>query len=173
MEAVEQNTDLLNEIAEAALTTPGDARDAWRVIGACLAGGRELPDWVKEYLRGASAKVALLEDAGSVLEQLGNGVAWPRIATALGLYLNSEEIQTHPPKAHYDSLTIFSTIATWRLEAHKKGDKVSLLKCFEQYINDVLDGDGEEETVKTAYYRGRAIAEAEIGLLDAVAERGA
>lgn len=172
MEAVEQNSDLLNEIAVAARTTPGDARDAWRVIGVCLADGRELPDWVKEYLRGASAKVALLEDAGSV-EQLGNGVAWPRIATALGLYLNSEEIQTHPPKAHYDSLTVFSTIAAWRLEAHKKGGKLSLLKCFEQYINDVLEGDGEEETVKTAYYRGRAIAEAEIGLLDAVAARSA
>jgi hypothetical protein len=131
-----------------------------------------LPDWVKEYLWGASAKVALLEDSGSV-EQLGNGVAWPRIATALGLYPDSEEIQTHPPKAHFDSLTVFSTIAAWRLAALNKGKKESLLKCFERYINEVLDGDGEEETVKTAYYRGRAIAEAEIGLLDAIAERGA
>lgn len=88
MEAVEQNPDHLNEIADVTRATPADARDAWRVIGECLAEGVNLPDWVKGYLLQVSAKVAGLQDAGSV-EALGNGLKWPSIAEALGFYPES------------------------------------------------------------------------------------
>lgn len=170
MEAVEQNPDHLNEIADATLTTPGDARDAWRVIGECLAEGVDLPDWVKDYLLGVSAKVAGLQDAGSV-ETLGNGVKWPSIASALGFYPESADVQTKPKKAMWDSLTVFSVIAGWRLEAHNAEKKLSLEEYFKRYVLERLNDRDHEETVKTAYYRGRAIAEAEIGLLDAVEAR--
>lgn len=170
MEAVEPNPDHLNEIADAAITTPCDARDAWQVIGTCLAEGADLPTWVKGYLLRVSAKVAGLQDPGSV-ETLGNGLKWPTLAAALGFHPESADVQTKPKKARYDSLTVFSTIAAWRLEAHNRDEKGALLKCFERYINEILDGDGEEETIKTAYYRGRAIAEAEIGLLNAIEAR--
>lgn len=170
MEAVEQNPDHLNEIADVARATPADARDAWRVIGECLAEGVNLPDWVKGYLLQVSAKVAGLQDAGSV-ETLGNGLKWPSIAGAFGFYPASVEGQMRPPKAYYDSLTVFSVIAGWRLEAHNAETKLSLEACFKRYVLERLNDRDHEETVKTAYYRGRAIAEAEIGLLDAIEAR--
>lgn len=156
--AVEQNSGLLNEIAEDYLTTPGDARDAWQVIGICLADGRDLPDWIREYLLNASANVARLESLDGV-------------ATALGFYPESVDVQTKPKKAMWDSLTIFSVIAGWRREAHNAGDKLSLADCFARYVTERLNDRDHEETVKTAYYRGKAIAEDEIGLLDMVAKR--
>lgn len=158
MEAVEQNPDHLNEIADVAITTPGDARDAWQVIGTCLADGRDLPAWVKDYLRDASAKVARIESREDV-------------ASALGFYPESADVQTKPKKAMWDSLTVFSVIAGWRLEAHNAETKLSLKDCFERYIRERLNDRDHEETVKTAYYRGKAIAEAEIGLVDAIEAR--
>ncbi len=158
MEAVEQNPDDLNEIADAARTTHGDARDAWRVIGECLAEGADLPDWVTGYLQDASAKVARI-------------AALDEVATALGFYPESVDVQTKPKKAMWDSLTVFSVIAGWRREARNDGKKLSLADCFERYVIERLNDRDHEETVKTAYYRGRAIAEAEIGLLDALEAR--
>ena len=160
MKAVEQNSDLLNEIAEAARTIPGDARDAWQVIGARLAAGHDLPTWVKEYLRDSAANVACLDNLEGT-------------ASAFGFYPDSDDAQTKPKKALWDSLTVFSVIAGWRREAHNAGHKLSLEACFKRYILERLNDRDHEETVKTAYYRGRAIAEAEIGLLDALAARGA
>jgi len=157
--AVEQNSDDLNEIADAYLTTPGDARDAWQVIGTCLADGRDLPDWVKGYLLRVSAKVARIDDLDAV-------------AGAFGFYPESVEVQTRPPKAYYDSLTVFSVIAGWRREAHNAGRKVSLADCFARYVSERLGDRENEETVKTAYYRGKEIAEDEIALLGAIVERG-
>lgn len=159
MKAVEQSSDLLNEIAGAYLTTPGEARDAWQVIGTCLADGRDLPDWVKAYLLRVSAKVARI-----------NGV--DGVAGAFEFHPESVDVQTRPPKAYYDSLTVFSVIAGWRREAHNAGRKVSLADCFARYVSECLGDRENEETVKTAYYRGKEIAEDEIALLWAVAERG-
>lgn len=159
MKAVEQNSDDLNEIAYAYLTTPGDARDAWQVIGTCLADGRDLPDWVKGYLRRVSAKVGQI-----------NGL--DGVAAAFEFHPESVEVQTRPPKAYYDSLTVFSVIAGWRREARNAGQKLSLAACFARYVSERLGDRENEETVKTAYYRGKAIAEDEIALLGAVAERG-
>ena len=169
MEAVEQNFDDLNEIAEAYLTTPGEARDAWQVIGTCLADGRDLPDWVKGYLLRVAGNVAGLQDAGSVAT-LGNGVEWPSIAEALGFYPESVEVQTRPPKAYNDSLTVFSVIAGWRREARNAGRKLTLATCFARYVSERLNDRDHEETVKTAYYRGKDIAEDEIGLEGAIAK---
>lgn len=157
--AVEQNSSFLNEIAEDYLTTPGDARDAWQVIGACLADGRDLPDWVKNYLLDASAKVARLDGLDGV-------------ASAFGFHPETIEVQTRPPKAYYDSLTVFSVVAGWRREAQNAGKKLSLSECFGIYVSKHLTDRENEETVKTAYYRGKAIAEAEIGLSEVIAERG-
>jgi hypothetical protein len=172
MKAVEQNSDLLNEIADAYLTTPGDARDAWQVIGICLAAERDLPDWVKGYLIGASAKVAKLVDMGET-EKLGpDRLAWPRAASALGFYPESADHQTKPKWAFYDSLTVYSVIAGWQGQAAKEGRKLSLAKCFKRYVDEHLNYAGDEQTIKTTYYRGKAIAEAEIGLSEAIAERG-
>lgn len=157
MKAVEQNSDDLNEIAEAYLTTPGDARDAWQVIGTCLSDGRDLPDWVKAYLLRVAGNVARLEGLGGA---------------AFGFHPESMDVQTRPPKAYYDSLTVFSVIAGWRREACNAGRKLSLADCFARYVIEHLTDRENEETVKTAYYRGKAIAEDEIALLGAVAEGG-
>ena len=64
-------------------------------------------------------------------------------------------MQTKPKYAYYDSLTVFSVIA-----------------CFRRYVSEYLTDRENEETVKTAYFRGKAIAEDEIALLGAVTERG-
>lgn len=159
MKAVEQNFDDLNEIAEAYLTTPGDARDAWQVIGTCLADGRELPEWVKAYLLRVSAKVARIDGPDGV-------------AAAFDFHPESVDVQTKPKKALWDSLTVFSVIAGWRREARNSGQKLSLAACFARYVSERLNDRDNEETVKTAYYRGKEIAEDEIALLGAVAERG-
>lgn len=172
MKAVEQNSDLLNEIADDYLTTPGDARDAWQVIGICLADGRDLPDWVKGYLLRVSAKVAQLEDMGRT-EKLGpERLEWPCAASALSFYPESVDVQTKPRWAYYDSLTVFEVVTGWQRKAAKEGRKLSLAKCFKRYVDERLKGNGDEQTIKTTYYRGKAIAEDEIALLGAVAERG-
>ena len=81
-------------------------------------------------------------------------------------------MQTKPKKALWDSLTVFSVIAGWRRETRNTGRKLSLAACFARYVSERLNDRNNEETVKTAYYRGKAIAEDEIALLGAVAERG-
>jgi hypothetical protein len=159
MKAVEQNSDDLNEIAEAYLTTPGDARDAWQVIGTCLSDGRVLPDWVQGYLLRVARDVAQLDGLDGV-------------AAAFGFHPESIDVQTRPPKAYYDSLTVFSVIAGWRRKALNAGQKLSLADCFARYVSEHLTDRENEETVKTAYYRGKAIAEDEIGLVRAIGKHG-
>lgn len=65
-------------------------------------------------------------------------------------------------KAFYDPIEVFSTVTAWR---QVEGKKPSLLNCFERYINECKSGRGEEETIKTAYYRGLRMAENEILLM--------
>ena len=65
----------------------------------------------------------------------------------------SQEPEQQPSKAFYDPIEVFSTVTAWR---QIEGKKPSLLACFERYINERLKGGGEEETIKTAYYRGLA-----------------
>ncbi|MEM7441406.1 MAG: hypothetical protein AAF393_17580 [Pseudomonadota bacterium] len=77
------------------------------------------------------------------------------------------EPQEKPTKAYYDPIEIFSTVTGWR-QAEKR---TSLQKCFERYINERLNGHGEEETLKTAYYRGRRMAENEIALTQALSQQ--
>jgi hypothetical protein len=161
--AVEQNPDFLNEITDDWFKFPGDAHHAWKVVTRCVDEGREIPDWVKRYLR----KVAVFTEGFDRHRDGTDG-----LANALGFFPESEEPQTRPAKALYDSLDVFSTIAAWRLKAHNNGEKLSLLTCFERYINEKLNGRGEEETIKTAYYRGKAIAEDEIAFGEMMAERG-
>ena len=115
--------------------------------------------------------MAGLQDAGSVAT-LGNGEVWPSIAKALGFYPESVDVQTRPPKAYNDSLTVFSVIAGWRREAHNAGRKLSLASCFARYVSERLNDRDNEETVKTAYYRGKDIAEDEIRQSEALATRG-
>lgn len=163
MKSVEQNSDDLNEIAEAYLMTPGEARDAWQVIGTCLADGRDLPDWVKGYLLRVSGRVATVDRTRDGSDA---------VATALGFHLESADHQTKPKWAFYDSLAVYSVIAGWQGQAAKEGRKLTLAKCFKRYVDESLKGTGDEQTIKTTYYRGKAIAEDEIALLGVVAERG-
>ncbi len=158
MKAVEQNLDFLNEIADSAITTSGDARDAWRVIGVCLNEGRDLPEWIKAYLQTTAGKVETSKHED--------------MALALGFYPESEETHTKPAKAYYDSLTVFSVITGWRREAVNDGRKVSLADCFERYVIEHLNEREHEETVKTAYYRGKKIARAEIELSNVLEKKG-
>ncbi len=67
---------------------------------------------------------------------------------------------------------MFSVIAGWQREAVNEGRKLSLAKCFKRYVDERLKGTGDEQTIKTTYNRGKAIAEDEIELLGAIAERG-
>lgn len=157
MKAVEQNSNSLNEIAEAFVTTKSGARDAWRVIEICLTEDCELPEWVKAYLVKAAGKVQQAE-----LENM---------AAALEIHPESEDFETKPTKAYFDSLTVFSVVAGWRREAENAGKKVSLESCFERYVTERLSDRDHEATVKTAYYRGEAIAKNEIALSDMIAKR--
>ena len=50
MKSVEQESKSLNEIADAANTTAGDARDAWRVVGICIAEGRDFPSYARKLV---------------------------------------------------------------------------------------------------------------------------
>lgn len=158
MKAVEQNSDFLNEIADAAITTPGDARNAWRVISVCFTEGRDLPDWIRAYLQTTAGKIETSKHED--------------MAMALGFYPEAKEPQTKSAKAFYDSLAVFSVIAGWRREAVNEGLKVSLADCFERYVSVHLNDREHEETVKTAYYRGKTIAEAEIELSTLLEEQG-
>lgn len=56
-------------------------------------------------------------------------------------------------------------VTQWR---QIEGKKPSLQACFERYINEFLNGRGEEETLKTAYYRGLRIAQNEIAFMETV-----
>lgn len=76
------------------------------------------------------------------------------------------EREVKPSKEYYDAMDVFSTVTAWR-----QAEKVSLQKCFERYINDMLRGRGEEETIKTAYYRGMRMAKNEIAFMEAIANR--
>ena len=106
-----------------------------------------------------AAKVARIDDLDGV-------------AGAFGFYPESVEMLTRPPKAYYDSLTVFSFISGWRREAHNAGRKVSLADCFARYVSERLGDRENEETVRAAFYRGKEIAEDEIALLRAVDDRG-
>ena len=76
------------------------------------------------------------------------------------------EPEAKPSKEFYDAIDVFSTVAAWR-----QAEKISLQKCFARYINDRLKGRGEEETLKTAYYRGLRLAQNEIAFLEAIAAK--
>ncbi|WP_170571179.1 hypothetical protein [Ruegeria atlantica] len=78
-----------------------------------------------------------------------------------------EEPKEPTSKAYYDPMDVFSLVSQWR---QVDGKKPSLEKCFEQYINERLGGRGEEQTVKTAYYRGLRIAQNEIKFMQMLAE---
>ena len=77
-----------------------------------------------------------------------------------------QERRPTPTKAFYDPMDVFSTVTAWR-----QVGRISLQRCFERYINERLNGRGEEETLKTAYYRGLRMAENEIAFMDAIAKR--
>lgn len=123
------------------------------MIGACLTAGRDLPDWVKAYL---------LRVAGNVAEV--NGL----VAPPFEFYPESEDVQTRRKKGFYDDLAVFSLIEGWRLEAHNADKKLTLQECFERYVIECEKGNAEEETIKTAYYKGRAIAANELALAEAM-----
>lgn len=131
--AVEQNPDVLNEIADAWFDEAGDARKAWEVIARCIDEERVFPAWVLRFLR--------------------------RVADDPPL---PEEPEPQPTKAYYDPMGVFSVVTAWR---QVEGKKPSLLACFERYINECEGGRGEEETIKTAYYRGLRIAQNEIAFM--------
>jgi hypothetical protein len=133
---VEQNSDELNEIADAWFDDAGDAAKAWEVIAHCIDEGRSFPAWVLHYLR-----------------RLADDPPLP------------QEPEPRPSKAYYDPMEIFSTVTHWRQVEDKKP---TLQACFERYINECLNGRGEEETLKTAYYRGLRIAQNEIAFMQAV-----
>ena len=75
------------------------------------------------------------------------------------------EPQKKPTKAYYDPIDVFSTVTAWR-----QAEEISLEDCFERYLNDRLNGNGEEQTLKTTYYRGLRMAQNEIALMQAIAE---
>lgn len=75
------------------------------------------------------------------------------------------EPDERPSKAYYDPVEIFSTVTQWR---QVEGKKPSLQACFERFINECLNGRGEEETLKTTYYRGLRIAQNEIAFMETV-----
>lgn len=118
--AVEQNSDELNEIADAWFEDAGDPEKAWQVIARCIDEGRAFPEWVLIYLRRLADDPPLPEDSGS-----------------------------SPSKAFYNPMDVFSMVTRWR---QVEGKKPSLQSCFERYINELENGRGEEETIKTAYY---------------------
>lgn len=155
--------DFLNEIGEAWFDDPGEGHHAWAVIAECLDEGRKLPAWVLRYLRGIAGFVEQWDRARDGTDVL---------AEVLGFEGETPDVQTKPPKAKHDSLDVFSTVAGWRVEAHNAGTKLSLQACFERYINECLGGEGEEETLKTAYYRGKPIAEEELHREAQLIERG-
>ncbi|MEL7445475.1 MAG: hypothetical protein AAGK02_06645 [Pseudomonadota bacterium] len=132
--AVEQNSDLLNELADDWLNEEGDAERAWEVIARCIDEERQFPTWVLRYLR--------------------------RVADNPPLPVEGAERVT---KEYYDAMDVFSTVTAWRQK-----EKLSLQKCFARYINERLNGRGEEETIKTAYYRGLRMAENEIAFMEAL-----
>ncbi len=123
------------------------------MIGACLAAGRDLPDWVKSYLRRVAGNVSEVEGL---------------IALPFEFFPESEDVPTRRKKGFYDDLAVFSVIEGWRLKAHNAGKKLSLQKCFADYVIECEKGNAEEETVKTAYYKGRAIAQGELDLAEAM-----
>lgn len=137
--AVEQNPDLLNEIADTWFEEEGDDAKAWEVVARCIDDGHRFPAWALRYLR--------------------------RVADDPPL---PEEPEPQPTKAFYDPMDVFSTVTQWR---QVEGKKPSLLSCFERYINDYKDGRGEEETIKTAYYRGLRIAQNEIAFMGELATK--
>jgi len=137
--AVEQNSELLNELANDWFEAAGDAAKAWEVIARCIDERRNFPAWVLRYLR-----------------RLADDPPLP------------EEPEPHPTKAYYDPMDIFSTVTQWR---QVEGKKPSLQVCFGRYINECLNGRGEEETIKTAYYRGLRMAQNEIAMMEALAAR--
>lgn len=132
--AVEQNSNLLNELANDWFEVEGDAEHAWQVIARCIDEGRSFPAWVLPHIR-----------------RVADDPPLPR------------EPKEKPTKAYYDPIEVFSIVAAWR-----QAEKVSLQSCFERYINEQLGGNGEEETLKTAYYRGLRMAWNEIALMQAV-----
>jgi len=136
--AVEQNLDVLNELADAWFIEEGDADRAWKVVARCIDEERTFPAWVLGYLR-----------------QLADNPP-----------VQSEPDQSSS-KAYYDPIEVFCTVTAWR---RTEGKKPSLLNCFERYINERCSGQGEEETIKTAYYRGLRFAQNEIAFMQAVTD---
>lgn len=136
--AVEQNSDELNEIADAWFEDVGDAEKAWKVTARCIDEGRMFPKWVLRYLRGLADNPPL-----------------------------TVEPERAPSKAYYDPMEVFSVVTQW---GQADGKKPSLEKYFERYINERLGGRGEEQTIKTAYYRGLRIAQNEIDFMQMLAE---
>lgn len=74
-----------------------------------------------------------------------------------------QEADAPPSKAFYDPIAVFSTVTAWRQVA---GKKPSLQECFGRFINEHLNGRGEEETIKTSYYRGLRMAQNEIAFME-------
>ncbi|PZQ96724.1 MAG: hypothetical protein DI533_14130 [Cereibacter sphaeroides] len=160
--AVEQNSDFLNEFARAGEAHIEDAQQTWALIARCISEQRDLPRSAKCYLAKVAAFAMTFERSPSRAAERSDS---DRLADALGFY---REREYRPSKATLDGLEVFSTVTRWR----RQGNSLSLEECFERYINELLDGDGEEQTIKTSYYRGKAMAEAEIELSGMIIARG-
>ncbi|MBO6605131.1 MAG: hypothetical protein JJ949_18070 [Roseicyclus sp.] len=76
-----------------------------------------------------------------------------------------QEPEPRPSKAFYDPMDVFAMVTQWR---QVEGKKPPLQECFGRYINECLNGRGEEETIKTAYYRGLRIAQNEIAFMESI-----
>jgi hypothetical protein len=118
-----------------------DARAAWDAVQYCIRRELPFPKWVLAYLSDTGAK---LEDFLDNRDEHGP----TRLIYALGFdRLHTMESYDYDR----DPEVIFETITTWITS----GEVKNVAEGARRYVDEVLGGIGDPDTVRKAFYKGR------------------
>lgn len=139
---MDENSNLIDEMANDSERAPGDAQKAWRLLAAHC-DGTDLPGWVKAYVKRSASVVAGYDMAAGDQAQL---------AHMLGFYKEKESPQ--PSGYNYDHvLEWFIERMTERAE---KGERLNISRIANEYVDEVCNMNGNPDSVRKAYEKARA-----------------
>ncbi|KPN62275.1 hypothetical protein SAMN04488527_109100 [Aliiroseovarius crassostreae] len=139
---MDENSNLLDEMARDAEREPGDAKKAWRLLATHISE-TSLPNWVKEYVQKSARAVSEydMEDGDQA-----------QLAHRLGFF---REVDFNPG-ANYDLDDIFDWFTTRMMKDVGEGKKINISRTAREYREENRMFSSSPGGIRKAYEKARA-----------------
>jgi hypothetical protein len=139
---MDENSNLLDEMARDSKRAPGDAKKAWLLLADAI-DETDLPMWVTGYVKRSASVVASYDMEGG--DQAG-------LAHMLGFYKEKEE----PQPSGYDYDHILEWFTQRMTEKVERGERINISETASKYVEEVCNMNGNPDSVRKAYEKARA-----------------